>query len=158
MNLRYPVTVILLALMCVSCHQRKDTPLNYWDQGFLDDNTFQLVFTVEADDSAIGLVKRRASAEKEASLQLQERLIDSLAEYIIKNRSSFLGSSGKDKPLSKQKINLLKEELEPLAHHGKNIMQYYNENDSIVIVHRIIKNNLKTIITDIIRELTAGVK
>ena len=142
--------------MCASCHQRKDTPVNYWGQGFLDDNTFQLVFTVEADDSVIGLVKRRGSAEKEASLQLRERLIDSLAGYIIKHRSTFLESSGKDEPFPEKKKNLLKEKLGPLAHQGKNIMQYYNENDSIVIVHRITKNNLKKIITDTISKFTAG--
>lgn len=131
----------MAGFIVASCHQKRDKGENYFYEGFLKDNVFQCIITVKPDKDTQGLVKRRENALRKAKLQIKKKAAEALADYCLKSKYE-----SEVRPEEKQ-FQIYKEtlinKLNKIGSKGALVMQYYNEDDSVIAVYRIKINNLK---------------
>lgn len=148
MNRFFTIIIITIIFPLFSCFTTTQTPANinynYKSEGFLDKNHFQVLAKGIPDSGLKSLVEKRESAMRNAETLVQSRYMKLLNEYYLKNKLP--NYSPITFPLLKNYSAIQKElngHLSQYPGYGKKICEYYNEDASAVIVHRISRNNLR---------------
>jgi hypothetical protein len=132
-----------------SCFTTTQTPdsikYNYKQEGFLDKNHFQILAHGIPDTGLKSLVEKRESALRNAEKTIQSKYLHLLKEYYLSNKLP--GYSPVTFHLLKHYTAIqkdLNDRLSEYPGYGVKICEYYNEDASAVIVHRISRNNLQS--------------
>jgi hypothetical protein len=113
---------------------------DYATEGFLDRDHYQVIITGKPDKDAKGLVASRESALKNAKAVMNEKIIANLVNYNlnyhlkIKNINDINNLSQAKKELS--------EKFQEFFQYGNMAFEYYNFDNSAVLVYRIFKEDL----------------
>ena len=141
------ITIILISFFS-SCFTSTQTPAsiknNFIKEGFLDKNHFQILSHGIPDTGLKSLVEKRESALRNAEKNIQSKYLHLLKEYYLSKKLP--NYSPLTFPLLKHYATIqrdLNNRLSEYTGYGKKICEYYNEDASAVIVHRITRNNLQ---------------
>ena len=116
---------------------------DYTTEGFLDRDHYQVIITGKPDKDAKGLVASRESALKNAKATMNDKIITDLVNYNlnyhlkilkIKNINDINNLSEAKKELS--------EKFQEFFQYGYMAFEYYNFDNSAVLVYRIFKEDL----------------
>lgn len=129
-----------IPLACMTTDTRNLYP-DIATSGFLSGDCYQSVLDFPPDADLQGLVKQRENALKKAQSMktvnwlVLERLVEYSTDRIMK-------SPGKITDLAKLK-SALREELLPFLGYGKVEYTYFREDNAAVVVHRIVRKDLR---------------
>ena len=108
-------------------------------EGFLDFDHFQVVITGFPDKRAKGLVARRESALFYAKSKMNELIIERLINFWLeKKQEEYKVDTGSISNLPEVKIEL-RSKMHKYLEYGYEAFEFYNEDDSAVIVYRVFK-------------------
>ncbi len=147
-QIKSPATIVLLLCILFPCctirYYDTNKLLNdYKTEGFLDCDHFQVIIKGIPDKKKRGLVFRRESALSDTKSKMNkiitERLVDYNLNYQIKKQK--ITDTKNILNIAEIKENLAKEFKEYIQ-YGHIAFEYYNENNSAVIVYRIFKYDL----------------
>ncbi len=137
--------VILSAfLSCTIKYYDTNKLLNdYTTEGFLDRDHYQVIITGKPDKDAKGLVASRESALKNAKAVMNEKIIASLVNYNLNYNSNKLNIKNmNDIQNSDEAKKELSEKFREFFQYGNTAFEYYNFDNSAVLVYRIFKDDL----------------
>lgn len=138
---KHPLSAAVLALLILTVSAcagtgAKQQPADFTNDGFLNDDNFQVIVRGRPDKTAKGLVEQRESARTNASFYLEKAALSRLAQYIC----------GADKTiLFDNTVQLLNDYLK----YGSIYEEYYLPDNSIILVYRFSKSGLRKDITSI---------
>jgi hypothetical protein len=139
------LTIIFFAsLSCTIKYYDANKLLNdYTTEGFLDRDHYQVIITGKPDKEAKGLVASRESALKSAKSDMNNKIITSLVNYSLNYHSKKLNIKNMNdiKNLTDAKKDL-SEKLQEFFQFGYTAFEYYNHDNSAVLVYRIFKEDL----------------
>lgn len=123
---------------------KADKPYDFSSQGFLDDHHFQVIVTAKPDKAAKGLVAQRESALTTARNDIQKKALADLVQYRIEiyAHENNIEQSAEDGQTAAIR-NYLTAEFRPLLSYGKVTEEYYEKDNSAVVLFRIEKTNLR---------------
>ena len=137
---------LILCMLLTACTVRVfDTNRlinDYKTEGFLDFHHFQVIITDIPDKKKRGLVERRDSALENAKSRMHEVILEKLIEYCLNNQCAKANVRIDDILNLTEVKGKLKEELNSYLKYGYIAFNYYNEDNSVVIVYRIYKDDL----------------
>ncbi len=121
---------------------------NYITTGFLDQHHYQITLKILPDKKAKGLVNQRESAILKARVTYKKKILTILTAYILdKNSDSIIIKSNLKIPAN------IQSGLKRLLNNGKIIEEYYEDDNSAVIVFRIKKYKLQEILDSYKKEM-----
>jgi hypothetical protein len=139
------LTIILSALPnCTIKYYDTNKLLNdYTTEGFLDRDHYQVIITGKPDKDAKGLVASRESALKNAKTVMNDKIIANLVNYSLNYHSKILKIKNINdiNNLSEAKKEL-SEKFQEFFQYGNMAFEYYNFDNSAVLVYRIFKEDL----------------
>jgi hypothetical protein len=136
--------VFSASLNCTIKYYDANKLLNdYTTEGFLDRDHYQVIITGKPDKDAKGLVTSRESALKSAKADMNNKIITSLVNYSLNYHSKKLNIKNMNdiKNLADAKKGL-SEKLQVFFQYGYTAFEYYNFDNSAVLVYRIFKEDL----------------
>lgn len=112
-------------------------------EGFIADSCYQVIVRVHPDASAQGLVAQRDSAYIQAKKVLRDRAESSLLEYCVniklpQNNASSVETGNKDSIRTFYSTEIIR-----YRDKGSIAAEYYLEDNSVVIVYRIMEPGMK---------------
>jgi hypothetical protein len=138
---------VISAAFMLSCgvpSVKADKPFDFTTQGFIDDNHFQVIVSEKPDKAAKGLVAQRDSALTIARNGIQKKAVTDLAQYRM---GIYIHEKGIDPTTDDGRLTLVKKDLTaaflPLLSYGRVIEEYYEKDNSAVILFRIEKSGLR---------------
>jgi hypothetical protein len=149
-------TCLIAAMALMFC--RCDSGANPHDgdfhtTGFIGEDRFQVVIKVPPSERARGLVERRESSLHEAQKAIEERAAQAMLHWILTSRSRDLDPSQQVKHAGQPEAGAektaadadgrLRQRMNKLARKGSIAIEYFDEDDSAVVVYRITSKNLK---------------
>jgi len=142
-----PIIFILFPSCTIKVYDTNKLFNDYTTEGFLDKDHYQSIIKGSPDRKKRGLVKRRESALNDAKSKMNDKIIKSLANYSLNYQLKKMGVKldvkGKTNILNLAEVEkTINEMLTPLLQYGHITFEYYNENNSAVIVYRIFKDDL----------------
>jgi hypothetical protein len=138
--------MIFLSLLCACSVPgvKADRPFDFTLQGFLDDHHFQVIVSAKPDKSIKGLVAQRESALTIARNDIQRKALADLVQYRI---DIYAHEKGIEQSAIDEQTEAIKKDLTSdflsLLSYGKVIEEYYEKDNSAVILFRIEKSNLR---------------
>ncbi|MCP4131457.1 MAG: hypothetical protein GY754_10805 [bacterium] len=120
------IGVSLCVFAC--CFQLKDNDqlTDFKKEGFLDDNYFQALVTASPEPGKAGFVNKRESAFFKAK--------ESIVSIVPQRLARYSGSAAG---------NELNKELRDYLSYGYIAHEYYNQDNSVILVYRVRKCGLK---------------
>jgi hypothetical protein len=116
---------------------------DYTTEGFLDTDHYQVIIRGKPDEGAKGLVAQRESALNNAKSAMNEMIINSLIKYSLNYNISKLKIKDINEIENFQETKeILSKKLNKFLQFGYTAFEYYNEDNSAVIVYRIFKEDL----------------
>jgi len=147
---RFFFLAALFALPLLACASFYSAPRPYDDDfttvGFLDNNVLQVIVRAQPDAGAKGLVARRDSAKGRADSNFADLAAESIADF----RSGLCKSSS---PASRQ---FLVKSAAELLEYGTRVREYFGEDESVVIIYRLSRNNIRGLVEGLACEPDAG--
>ncbi|MBN2040609.1 MAG: hypothetical protein JW864_11225 [Spirochaetes bacterium] len=136
--------IIFSTLSCTVKYYNTSRLLNdYTTEGFLDTDHYQVIVKGKPVNEAKGLVASRESALIDAKSRLKDKVLKSLTDYNYQYHIAKLNI--KDEKVI-QNIQSVKQELQnkmlPFYNSGYTAFEYYNPDNSAIIVYRIFRDNL----------------
>lgn len=137
-----PVICALLSACTIKYYDTERLINDYKTEGFLDQDHYQVIVRGIPDPEVRGLVFRRRSALNDAKSRLEKTVTDSLVNYSLNFHIKESGIKEEDI------INLpdvktgLADGLKEYLSCGYNAFEYYNEDNSCILVYRIFKEDL----------------
>lgn len=150
--------ILLLALAAwfgAGCSPQTRDSHELRTSGFIQDNYYQAILEIDADEAAKGLVAKRDSAYLNAKkVNLDDLAADNISQYCVERgiQDGSIIRNKKETNVVQIKSSLLGR-VKPLARGGRIIFTYYNEKNSLVIGYRIYNTGFKKKIEDIIKSL-----
>ncbi len=115
---------------------------DFTTEGFLDRDHYQVIIRGMPDKGAKGLVAERESALRSAKSAMNDKIVNSLLNYLIDYHINKLKIKSADiQNLADVKKNLTAGVQQFLA-FGYAAFEYYNSDNSAVLVYRIFKEDL----------------
>jgi hypothetical protein len=141
------ITAVLFTGVLFSCGVpsiKADKPFDFATQGFIDDNHFQVIVSAKPDKAAKGLVEQRDSALTIARNDIQKKAVADLAQY---RTEIYIREKGIDPTTDDGRLTAVKKDLTssflPLLSYSRVIEEYYEKDNSAVILLRIEKSGLR---------------
>lgn len=132
MRKKYLLIATTLFLLPLACErQLRDQAIDASFEGFIDADCAQLIVRVAPDKKAEGLVKLRESASANAQANETGYILDALLRF-----------TGGEHPAAD-----LRARLEPFTGKRERVAQYFDEDNSLVIVYRLRRTGLRSSIT-----------
>jgi hypothetical protein len=135
-----PSTMISCSLPAIS----QENAADFKTTGFIDDHRFQIIVSSKPDSSAKGLVAQRESALLKARNDVQTAATDALVNHRLE---IYLMSKNTDPQIGREESEharpFLQTKFFPLVTRGKVLEEYYEKDNTAIIVFRIEKENLK---------------
>ncbi|MBN2403070.1 MAG: hypothetical protein JXN64_11810 [Spirochaetes bacterium] len=139
------ITVTLSgSLKCTIKYYDTNKLLNdYTTEGFLDRDHYQVITTGKPDKGSKGLVASRESALKNAKAIMNDKIIESLVNYNLNYHINKLKIKNVNdiKNLTEVKIQL-SEKFQDFFQYGNTAFEYYNFDNSAVLVYRLFQDDL----------------
>jgi hypothetical protein len=137
----------LLSAITVSCSLpaiSQEKSADFRTTGFLDDHRFQIIISSKPDSSAKGLVAQRESALLKARNDVQKAAADALINHRL---DIYILSKNIDPLIGREETEhartYLQSKFFPYVLQGKVLEEYYEKDNTAIIVFRIEKENLK---------------
>jgi hypothetical protein len=144
------IPLILLASCTIKGYDTAALTTDFRTEGFLDPDHFQIVIKAYPDRGMRGLINKRESALENAKERLNNAVIEKLSEYYLNIYLKKMGIRDKSHILTQaEKIAKLNQVMSQYLDYGYTAFEYYNEDNSAVLVHRIIKKGLRNEIESI---------
>ena len=144
------ITLLLPVSCTIKGYDTLKLSTDFKTEGFLDPDHFQIVVKAYPDKGKRGLINKRESALENAEEQLNNTVIEKLSEYYLTFHFNKMGIRDKTSIITQtEKMAELKKVMSRYLNHGYRAFEYYNEDNSAVLVHRIFKNGLRTEIESI---------
>lgn len=137
-----PVVCVLLSACTIKYYDTEKLINDYKTEGFLDQDHYQVIVRGTPDAEARGLVFRRRSALNDAKNKIEKTVTDSLVNYNLNYHLKDSGIKKEDIINLPEAKNGITDELKEYLRYGYNAFEYYNEDNSCVIVYRIYKEDL----------------
>ncbi len=136
-GIRLLIPAALIALSFSECASFSSAPRTHDDDfitvGFLDNNVLQLVIRARPDAGRKGLVARRDSAKERADRSFNILAAESIADF----------RAGMCKSSPPETRRFLVETSAELLKYGTRVREYFGEDESILIVYRLTRNNIR---------------
>ncbi|MDY6935622.1 MAG: hypothetical protein SVZ03_15545 [Spirochaetota bacterium] len=138
---------LIIGLINLSCTLKVyDTNMllkDYKTDGFLDYDHYQVIINGFPNEKDVGLVERRESALANAKSQMHNVIITKLTNFILKYQFQQLKINSTKHVLNIGEVkDILYVKLLKYLDFGYIAFEYYDEDNSVVIVYRIFKDNL----------------
>ena len=133
--------LLLFFTGCSSTSRESLQIQDYSHTGFLSDHVFQLTIKAEADKSIMGLVDRRSSSLVNAEKNLQERITRIIADHLTAELASEKALSP---PITEEIRSVFIELTGEYSNLGSRVVEYYDEDETVVLVYQINRKNLKS--------------
>jgi hypothetical protein len=137
----------LLSAITASCTLPAISPekaADFKTTGFIDNHRFQIIISSKPDMAAKGLVAQRESALLKARNGVQQAAADALINHRLE---LYFLSKNVDPQVSREESKharpFLQTKLFPYVIQGKVVEEYYEKDNTAIIVFRIEKENLK---------------
>ncbi len=147
-KLAFTLFIFIMLLIPLSCtiryYDTNKLANDFTSEGFLDSDHYQVTIKGMPDNSSRGLVEQRESALKNAKSIMEDIIIHNLANYSLEYHVQKL----KIKDVNDiQNLTEIKKELpdkmRKFLDFGHIAFEYYNPDNSAVIVYRLFKEDLK---------------
>ena len=127
-------------------HASRDATVNFDTEGFINEDTFQVIIRESPDQNLQGLVLRRENALIKAKTSIKNTVMNTLINYCIDNfiKTSNLKINTRDELVNLHDIQKnLHEKLEKYYRRGYTSYEIFNEDQSVTICYRMTKSDLK---------------
>ncbi len=149
-NLIITIPLVLLVSCTIKGYDTATLTTDFRTEGFLDPDHFQVIIKAYPDRGMRGLISKRESALENAKERLNNAVIEKLSEYYLNIYLKKMGIRDKSYILTQaEKIAKLNQVMSQYLDYGYTAFEYYNEDNSAVLVHRIIKKGLRNEIESI---------
>ena len=116
---------------------------DYTTDGFLDTDHYQVIVKGKPDADAKGLVAARESSLNDAKSRIEDTVLNNLVEYNYQYYLDKLNIKDEKKIQNVQYVKQdLRKQMLQFYSFGYIAFEYYNPDNSAVIVYRIFKDNL----------------
>ena len=116
---------------------------DYTTDGFLDTDHYQVIVKGKPDADAKGLVAARESSLNDAKTRIEDTVLNNLVEYNYQYYLDKLNIKDEKKIQNVQYVKQdLRKQMLQFYSFGYIAFEYYNPDNSAVIVYRIFKDNL----------------
>lgn len=151
-------TLLFGILLHAGCISQTRPNLDIRKSGFLDNDCYQAVIEIEANEGTQGLTERRDNAFLKAkTIDARERIVESLANYCIESKLAQFNVAGQRKNLDLARLKAdLAPPLRKIIRWEKMVFFYYNEKMSAVLGYQFSKKNLKDSVNAIIDGMELG--
>ena len=136
--------IVLASFSCTIRYYDTNKLLNdYKTEGFLDRDHYQVIITGIPNKEAKGLVARRESALNEAKIMMNNKVINSLVNYSINYHSKKENIKNINEIHNLAEVKkILALEFQSFLSLGYTAFEYYNPDNSVVLVYRLFKDDL----------------
>ncbi len=149
-NLIITIPLVLLVSCTIKGYDTATLTTDFRTEGFLDPDHFQVIIKAYPNRGMRGLISKRESALENAKERLNNAVIEKLSEYYLNIYLKKMGIRDKSYILTQaEKIAKLNQVMSQYLDYGYTAFEYYNKDNSAILVHRIIKKGLRNEIESI---------